>query len=106
MIFGDELALRYVVTPTTDKVLLVPMTYAAITGILVLVHRVAFANKRHRTPSPASVIYIAGERAAARLLLVCDLGRVGVDLVPDVVQLPAADRGVSGVPDNVLAAAV
>ena len=47
VIFGDELTLRYVMTPTTDKILLVPMTYAAITGILVW-HRVRFANKRHR----------------------------------------------------------
>ena len=53
--------MRYVVTPTTDKILLVPMTYAAITGILLLVqHRVLFANKRHRALFTGSVVYIAG----------------------------------------------
>ncbi len=58
--FGDELTLRYVVTPTVDKVLLVPMTYAGITGILLLVnHRVRFANKPHRALFTASVVYIA-----------------------------------------------
>jgi hypothetical protein len=61
VISGDDLTLRYVVTPTTDKVLLVPMTYAAITGILLLVHhRVRFANKPHRAVFTASVVYIAG----------------------------------------------
>ncbi len=60
VIFGDELTLRYVVTPTTDKVLLVPMIYAAITGILLLAHnRVVFANKRHRALFTGSVVYIA-----------------------------------------------
>jgi len=61
VIFGDDFAMRYVVTPTTDKILLVPMTYAAITGILLLVqHRVRFANKRHRALFTGSVVYIAG----------------------------------------------
>ena len=60
VIFGDALTLRYVVTPTTDKILLIPMTYAAITGILLLVHnRVVFANKRHRALFTGSVVYIA-----------------------------------------------
>jgi hypothetical protein len=59
VIFGDDLTLRYVVTPTTDKVLLVPMTYAAITGILVW-HRVRFANKPHKMFFTASLVYIAG----------------------------------------------
>jgi len=59
VIFGDDLALRYVVTVTTDRILLVPMTYAAITGILVW-RRVRFVNKWHRTLFTASVVYIAG----------------------------------------------
>jgi hypothetical protein len=59
VIFGDDLTLRYVVTPTTDKVLLVPMTYAAITGILVW-RRVRFANKPHKMFFTASVVYLAG----------------------------------------------
>jgi hypothetical protein len=61
VIFGDDLALQYVVTPTTDKILLVPMTYAGITGILLLVqHRVCFTNKRNRALFTGSVVYIAG----------------------------------------------
>jgi hypothetical protein len=57
IIFGDQLALQYAVTTTTDKVLLVPMTYAAITGILVW-RDVRFANKFHRAIFTASVAYI------------------------------------------------
>jgi hypothetical protein len=59
VIFGDELTLKYVMTVTTDRVLLVPMTYAAVTGILVW-RRVKFANKRHRAFFTASIVYIAG----------------------------------------------
>ena len=60
-IFGDDFAMQYVVTPTTDKILLVPMTYAAVTGILLLVrNRVVFGNKRHRALFTGSVVYIAG----------------------------------------------
>jgi hypothetical protein len=60
VIFGDDFAMQYVVTPTTDKILLVPMSYAAITGILLLVHnRVRFANKPHRALFTGSVVYIA-----------------------------------------------
>jgi hypothetical protein len=58
VIFGDALALRYVVTLTTDRLLLVPMTYAAITGILGW-RRVRFANTRHRVLFTASLVYIA-----------------------------------------------
>jgi hypothetical protein len=61
VIFGDDFAMEYVVTPTTDKILLMPMTYAGITGILLLAqHRVRFANKRHRALFTGSVVYIAG----------------------------------------------
>jgi hypothetical protein len=61
VIFGDGMALKYAITPTTDRILLIPMTYAAITGIVLLVqNRVCFANKRHRALFTASVIYIAG----------------------------------------------
>jgi hypothetical protein len=61
VVFGDDFAMQYVVTPTTDKILLVPMTYAGIAGILLLVkNRVAFANKRHRALFTGSVVYIAG----------------------------------------------
>ncbi|MBE1550321.1 hypothetical protein GGC64_004361 [Mycobacterium sp. OAS707] len=61
VIFGDAWALQYAITPTTDKILLVPMTYAAVTGIVLLAtHRVRFANKRHRALFTGSVVYIAG----------------------------------------------
>ena len=59
VIFGDDLTLKYALTLTTDRILLVPMTYAAVTGILVW-PRVRFANKRHRAFFTASVVYIAG----------------------------------------------
>ena len=59
VIFGDDMTMRYVVTPTTDKILLLPMTYAAITGILLLVNRrIEFANKPHKAIFTASVVYI------------------------------------------------
>lgn len=61
VIFGDGFAMQYVVTPTTDKILLVPMTYAGITGIVLLVrNRVVFVNKRHRALFTGSIVYIAG----------------------------------------------
>ena len=59
VIFGDELTLQYVLTPITDKVLLVPMTYSAVTGIL-LWRRVEFANIAHRMFFTWSLVYIAG----------------------------------------------
>ena len=59
VILGDALALRHVVTLTTDRILLVPMTYAGITGILVW-RRVRFANRRDRALFTGSVVYIAG----------------------------------------------
>jgi hypothetical protein len=58
VVFGDELALRYVVTVTTDRILLVPMTYAAITGVLVW-HRLRFANRPHKMFFTASLVYIS-----------------------------------------------
>jgi hypothetical protein len=61
IIFGDDFAMAYVVTPTTDKILLVPMAYAGITGIMLLARRrVVFANRRHRALFTGSVVYIAG----------------------------------------------
>ena len=57
VIFGDDLTLQYVMTPTTDKILLVPMTYAAITGLLLL-RRVEFVNKPHKVFFMWSLVYI------------------------------------------------
>lgn len=59
VIFGDDLTLKYAMTLTTDRILLVPMTYAAVTGVLVW-RRVRFANKPHRAFFMASLVYIAG----------------------------------------------
>ena len=58
VIFGDDLTLRYVMTPATDRVLLVPMTYAAVTGILVW-RRVVFANTAHKVFFTWALAYIA-----------------------------------------------
>ena len=61
VIFGDDFATQYVITPTTDKILLVPMAYAGVTGVVLLVrNRVAFTGTRQRTVFIASVVYIAG----------------------------------------------
>ena len=55
--FGDDTALRYVVTPESDLLLMVPMTYAAITGILGY-RRMVFANRVHRIALTAALGYI------------------------------------------------
>ena len=57
VIFGDDLALRYVVTPVSDMLLMIPMTYAAITGILGY-RRMVFANRFHKVALTASLVYI------------------------------------------------
>jgi hypothetical protein len=58
VLFGDALTLEYVMTPTTDKVLLIPMTYAAIAGI-VAYRRMVFVNKPHQVLITAAIVYIA-----------------------------------------------
>jgi hypothetical protein len=58
VIFGDDIALRYVITPTIDRILLVPMAYAAVTGFAVL-RQVQFANTVHRVFFTASVVYLS-----------------------------------------------
>ncbi|MDT5285631.1 MAG: hypothetical protein QOF88_520 [Mycobacterium sp.] len=58
VIFGDDLALQYAVTTTTDHILLVPMTYAAVTGIMTR-HRMRFVNKPHEIAITAAIGYIA-----------------------------------------------
>ena len=57
VVFGDDMALRYVVTPESDLLLMVPMTYAAITGILGY-RRMVFANRVHRIALTAALGYI------------------------------------------------
>jgi hypothetical protein len=51
------MTLQYVMTPTTDKYFLIPMTYAAVTGILVW-RRVDFASKPHKMFFTWTVAYI------------------------------------------------
>jgi hypothetical protein len=57
VIFGDDLTLQYVVTPTSDMLLMIPMIYAAITGILSY-RRMEFANRVHKIALTASLVYI------------------------------------------------
>ena len=57
VIFGDDATLHYVVTQTTDIILMVPMTYAAITGILGY-RRMRFVNRAHRVAITAAIVYI------------------------------------------------
>jgi hypothetical protein len=57
LIFGDDLTLQYVVTPTTDMLLMIPMTYAAVTGILSY-RRMVFLNRPHRVVLTAALAYI------------------------------------------------
>ena len=57
VIFGDELTLQYVVTKESDVLLMIPMTYAAITGILSY-RRMVFASRLHKAALTASLVYI------------------------------------------------
>src|SRR6478672_11271464 len=57
VVFGDDMALQYVVTRESDMLLMIPMTYAAITGILSY-RRMVFANRVHRISLNASLVYI------------------------------------------------
>lgn len=58
VIFGDDATLQYVVTQTTDILLMVPMTYAAVTGVAGY-RRMVFANRVHRVAITAAIVYIA-----------------------------------------------
>jgi hypothetical protein len=66
VIFGDDLTLQYAVTQTSDVLLMIPMTYAAITGILSY-RRMVFANRVHKIALTASLVYIT----ASVPLLIC-----------------------------------
>jgi hypothetical protein len=58
VIFGDDATLQYALTQTTDILLMIPMTYAAVTGILSH-RRMVFANRVHRMALTAAIGYIA-----------------------------------------------
>ncbi len=57
VIFGDDATLQHVLTPTTDMLLTIPMTYAAITGILSY-RRMQFLNRIHRVALTVALAYI------------------------------------------------
>jgi hypothetical protein len=57
VIFGDAATLQYAVTQATDILLLIPMTYAAMTGILGW-RRMRFVNRVHKIALTASLAYI------------------------------------------------
>jgi hypothetical protein len=57
VIFGDDATLQYVVTQTADIILMVPMTYAAVTGILGW-RRMRFVYRVHKVATTASIVYI------------------------------------------------
>jgi hypothetical protein len=57
VVFGNDATLQYVVTQTTDLMLLIPMAYAAVTGILSY-RRMVFANRPHKIAVTASLGYI------------------------------------------------
>jgi hypothetical protein len=57
VIFGDDLTLQYVVTKESDLLLMVPMTYAAVTGIASY-RRMVFANRFHKVALTAALTYI------------------------------------------------
>ena len=57
VIFGDDATLQHVVTQTTDIILMVPMTCAAVTGIFGY-RRMRFVNRAHRIAITASIVYI------------------------------------------------
>lgn len=57
VIFGDDLTLQYVVTLESDILLMIPMTYAAVTGIAGY-RRMVFANRLHKIALTASLVYI------------------------------------------------
>jgi hypothetical protein len=76
VIFGDDATLQYVVTQATDIMLMIPMTYAAITGI-VGYRRMRFANRAHRIAITASIVYIT---ASVPLHIYVGLVRGDMDL--------------------------
>ena len=57
VIFGDDATLQYVVTQTSDILLMIPMTYAAVTGIVDW-RRMGFVNRAHKIAITASIVYI------------------------------------------------
>ena len=83
-----------------------PMTYAAITGVLLLVNRrIQFANNaRHKALFTAFGRLRHRQRAPCTSTAATSSGTTTlIDVVPDVVQLLPADPRVPGVPGDVLA---
>jgi hypothetical protein len=57
LVFGDELMLRYLLTPTVDKAFAIPMTYAAVSGLVGWTH-LRFRSRAHRIGSAFIVGFI------------------------------------------------
>ena len=57
VVFGDGATLQYVVTQATDMALMVPMSYAAVSGIASY-RRMVFVNKPHKFALTAALGYI------------------------------------------------
>jgi hypothetical protein len=74
VIFGDDLTLQYVVTRESDILLMIPMTYAAVTGILSY-RRMVFANRVHKIALTAALVYITAS-VPLHLYVVSVLGDV------------------------------
>ena len=100
VIFGDDATLQYVVTQTTDIILMMPMTYAAVTGILGW-RRMRFVNRAHKIALTAAIVYIT---VSVPLHIYVGLVLNDIRSVRAhrrvLVQLSAADRRVPAVPDH------
>ena len=75
VLFGDQMTLQHAMTPTTDRLLLIPMTYAAVTGIM-LWRNVKYTNKAHRVFFTWALAYIA---LSVPLHVYCSIVRNNVD---------------------------
>jgi hypothetical protein len=57
LFLGDELLVQHIVTPLFDKVLIIPMTYAAVSGMLAW-RQIQFQSIWHRLAIGWVVLYI------------------------------------------------
>jgi hypothetical protein len=57
LVIGTDLTQQLVVTPTVDKIFLVPMAYAAVAGLL-LWNRVVHPNRAHKIVYRVIVVYM------------------------------------------------
>jgi hypothetical protein len=57
LLLGDELLVQHIITPTFDKVLIIPMTYAAVSGMLAW-QQMQFQSIGHKLACGWIVLYI------------------------------------------------